>query len=202
LFPSTPLFRSRTTVAWSWIPSEPGAARRRPVTGRWAGLLLFQDGAHLGQGPLVDLAHPRRGQVQHLGDLLEVELELVVQLDHLLLALVQGQQRPLDAGSVDGAALRPRLLAGHVGALGQQRVEAGELARAVVVQQLLVLLVTDAQRLAQLGAARVAAQLPAQGALGGAQAVRALPRGARAPVLAAQLVEDGAADAQGRVALE
>src|SRR5690606_37309921 len=183
------------------IPAVPVVPGGRPGDGRgWpVGLFLLEHAAHLGQRALVDLADPGRGQVQHLGDLLQVELELVVQLDHLLLALVQRQQRARDAGRVDGAAFRAWLLALHLDAIGQQGVEAGELARAVVDQQLLVFLGADLQRAAQLGALGLAAQLAAQVALGRAQAVRTLARTARPPVLAAQFVEDGAADAHRRI---
>ena len=82
----------------------------------------------------------------------------------------------------------------------QDFVKAQHFLGAVVEQILLIFISGQAQGLRRLFLARLAAQAAGQRAQGVALAVAVLAHGARTPVLAPQLVEDGAAHAQRRIA--
>src|SRR5471030_2286928 len=161
----------------------------------------LQHGLHFAQGSLVELADPGVGQVQHGGDLLVAEFEFIIHLHDALLALVESAQRLFQAAPHHQLVFRAGRAVVADGVL-QRLVEAGDQLGVLVHLVSLVGFRRQLQAFDDVLLARLAAQPPRQRAHGVAQLVALLAHGARAPVLAAKLVEDGAAHAQAGVAAE
>ncbi len=159
----------------------------------------------------MDLAHARFRHAHHGADLAQVQVLLVVQAHHQLLALGQrldGGDHRLAQIVVEQLVQRRRVVLGGavldegVGVFAVEVFVVQQLAALQLHQQLLVVGQRHVQGDGNLGLGRRAALLLLQlldRLLDGAR-VAAQP--ARQPVRAAQLVQDGATDALGGIELE
>src|SRR5215211_916228 len=179
-------------------------------------VVSLQPGLQAQHGLRVELGDARLGHAEHLADLTQGQVLVVVERDHELLALGQGGDRVGEA-VVELGGVEQLLRVGRVGVV--ERVEQGDLVAGGVRhrpqlverddrgvgdlhQALLELLDRDAELLGHLLVGGRAVQAVLELAVDALDLAGAGAHRARHPVERAQLVDDRALDAGDRVGLE